>query len=216
MGIEIISFDGLNRSGKGTQLNLTKKYLENRIQNVRVVRGDGSREGIGNPQYFDPPSIWWKKWQNNKEKTTVDWDNAYSVLNKENEEELKKFSHFFDNGFFLMDRCYISRWFVERQRDKNTKIEDIIKNTQIIPDKYFILDAPKEELLSRQNDDNPNKAQFRREIIEQWYDLWQDTINRAQEKLKDKIIRIDATQNKYDIHQRVIRNIEYIDKQKLK
>jgi len=207
-GIKIISFEGLNRSGKGTQLNLARKFLENNIQNVIVVRGDGSREGIGNHKYFDPQSVWWRKWQSNKNKTVQDWDNAYLVLNKEIENELKKFRHKYDNGFFLMDRCYISRWFVERQRNKNTSFDDIINRTKIFPNKYFVLDAPKEILLSRQSDDNPKKAQFRRHVVEQWYDLWQDTLYRVQERLGNSIIRLDATLSKYEINQIVLKNIE--------
>lgn len=209
-GINVISFDGLNRSGKGTQLNLTRKYLENSMQNVIVVRGDGSREGIDNPEYYDPPSMWWKRWQSNKKKSIQDWDNAYLVLNKEVEDELANFRHKFDTGFFLMDRCYISRWFVERQRDKKTQFEDVVARTQVFPTKYFILDAPKEVLLSRQSDDNPKKAKFRKKIIEQWYDLWQDTINRAQDKIGDSMIRLDATKSKYDINKKVLENILFI------
>lgn len=206
-GIEVISFDSLNRGGKGTQLNLLRKYLEDNMQNVIVVRGDGSREGIDNPEYNDPPSMWWKRWQSNKQKSAQDWDNAYLVLNKEVEDELGNFRHKYDNGFFLMDRCYISRWFVERQRDKDTPFEDVVDRTQVFPNKYFVLDAPKEILLSRQSDDNPKKAQFRRQIVEQWYDLWQDTLDRVQEKLGDSMIRLDATQGKYDIHQVVTKNL---------
>lgn len=207
-GIEVISFDGLNRSGKGTQLNLARKYLEDNMQNVIVVRGDGSREGIDNPEYNDPPSMWWKRWQSNKQKSAQDWDNAYLVLNKEVEDELGSFRHRYDNGFFLMDRCYISRWFVERQRDKETPFDDVVDRTQVFANKYFVLDAPKEILLSRQSDDNPKKAQFRRQIVEQWYDLWQDTLDRVQERLGDSMIRLDATKGKYDIHQVVTKNLK--------
>lgn len=207
-GIKVISFDGLNRSGKGTQLSLTRKHLEDLTHNVMVVRGDGSREGIDNPEYFDPPSMWWKRWQSNKDKTTQDWDNAYLVLNKEVEDELARFRHNNESGFFLMDRCYISRWFVERQRDKNTPFEDVIDRTYVFPHTYFVLDAPKKILLSRQSDDNPKKALFRRQIVEQWYDLWQDTLDRVEDKLGDSMVRLDATKGKYDIHQDVLQNIK--------
>ena len=209
IGINVISFDGLNRSGKGTQLSLTHKHLKDNLENVIIIRGDGSREGINNPEYFDPISIWWQRWQKNKNKSNQDWDNAYLVLNKEVEDELYNFRQRYDNGFFLMDRCYISRWFVKRQRDKNTPFDDIINRTQVFPNKYFVLDAPKEILLSRQNDDNPQKATFRRRIIEQWYDLWQDTLERVQDRLGSNMIRLDATQDKYNINKKVLEDINF-------
>lgn len=204
--VKILSFDGLNRSGKGTQLSLTKKRLEDLTQNIIVVRGDGSREGIGNTDYYDPLSIWWRRWQSNKDKTPNDWDNAYIVLNKEVEDVLDRFSRI-GGGFFLMDRCYISRWFVERQRDKNVPFEDIIEKTYVFPDTYFVLNAPKDVLLSRQSDDNPKKAMFRRQIVEQWYDLWEDTIKRAQEKLGDNMVELDATRDKYHINENIFKKI---------
>lgn len=208
IGINVFSFDGLNRSGKGTQLSLTRKHLKDNLENVIIIRGDGSREGINNFEYFDPISHWWQRWQKNKNKINQDWDNAYLVLNKEIEDELYNFRQRYDNGFFLMDRCYISRWFVERQRDKNTPFNDIINRTQVFPNTYFVLDAPKEILLSRQSDDNPKKAQFRKQIIEQWYDLWQDTLDRVQDRLGSSMIRLDATQDKYNINKKVLENIE--------
>ncbi len=206
--VNIISFDGLNRSGKGTQLSLTQKYLEDKMQNVIIVRGDGSREGIGNPEYYDPISKWWQRWQSNTNKSNKDWDNAYLVLNKEIEDELYNFRQKYNQSFFLMDRSYISRWFVERQRCKNTPFDNVIERTQVFPNKYFVLDAPKEILLSRQSDDNPRKSQFRRQIIEQWYDLWQDTLNRVQERLASNMIRLDASQDKSQINKKILESIE--------
>ena len=204
---KIVSFDGLNRAGKGTQLKLLRRHLEDLMYDVIIVRGDGSREGVNNSKYFDPPSVWWRKWQENKEKTIQDWDDAYLVLNKEVEDELETFRHKCCSGFFLMDRCYISRWFVERQRNKSTSLEDVISRTQVFPNIYIILDVPKKILLSRQNDDNPKKTEFRRQIVEQFYDLWQDTTNKVEDKLGNSVIRLDGTQDKYDINEKVIKSI---------
>ena len=171
--VKVISFDGLNRSGKGTQLELLKQFLKNEKKPVQVVRGDGSREGINNINYSDPQSAWWVRWQTKKDKTSNDWDNAYTVLSKEIEDEFHRFNYPEQNknSFFLMDRCYISRWFVQRQRDKTVQFEKIVEDNQIFPNKYFILDVPKEILLSRQSYDNPKKAKFRQGIVNKWFDL---------------------------------------------
>ena len=205
--VKIISLDGLNRSGKGTQLSMLKKNLESEAFSVKTIRGDGSREGVGNPEYHDPYSPWWKRWQDNKQKTPQDWDNAYLVLNKELEEEVSHFGQANKAGFILLDRCYISRWFVERQREGSIPFEDVIDRTYVFPHKYFILEAPKDVLLSRQNDDNPKKAKFRRQIVNQWYDLWVDTINKVEERFNDKMVRLDATQSKEDINKQILQNI---------
>lgn len=207
--IKIISFDGLSRSGKGTQLKLLRRYFENISVPVQIVRGDGSRKGEGNIDYHDPRSTWWIKWQNIKQKTSEDWNRAYTVLSKEVEDEFVNFSDKHDSGFFLMDRSYVSRWFVKRQRDVNTPFEDVSGINHTFPHKYFILDAPKEVLLSRRSDDDPAKAQFRREIVERWYDLWQDTMEKVENKLGDHMVRIDATKEKDDIHQIILQNIKF-------
>lgn len=203
----VVSFDGLNRSGKGTQLRLLREYLGSSMVPALVVRGDGSREGIGNLSYFDPPSKWWRNWQANQNKTINDWDRAYERLKTEVQERYDRFSNENASGYFLMDRCYVSRWFVKRQAVPDFPIEDIIRENPVFPDKYFFMDAPQEVLLSRQSDDNPTKAEFRREIVSKWYHLWQDTLLRLEDRLEERFIRLDATKLPEEIHKEVLTSL---------
>jgi thymidylate kinase len=55
-----IGFEGPNRVGKGTQIELLSSQLDKMEIPYLVVRGDGSRTNEGN-QAGDPVSEWWSK-----------------------------------------------------------------------------------------------------------------------------------------------------------
>ena len=55
-----IGFEGSNRSGKGTQIELFSSHLEKMDIPYLVVRGDGSRPNQGK-HIGDPISEWWSK-----------------------------------------------------------------------------------------------------------------------------------------------------------
>ncbi|MBT4804841.1 hypothetical protein HON71_01585 [Candidatus Woesearchaeota archaeon] len=197
---QIISFDGLNRSGKGTQISKMKEHLESLSVPVGVLRGDGSRPGKGLDNFTDPSSDWWKIWQANNNKNYQDWNLAYQVLSNENEDKYASFISTNPEGVLLMDRCYLSRWFMLRQQDKDTKFEDAFLSTNLHPEQYFVIDVPKDVLLERVSDDDYTKTEFRRENVRRGYDLWQDTINRAEDYLKEKMIRLDGTKSPDKLH----------------
>jgi|GEM_PF-2903483 len=206
--IFIVSFDGLNRSGKGTQLKLLRKYFEGKNIPVQIVRGDGSRKGEGRTDYFDPESNWWKNWQNIKNKSPRNWDEAYHILSREIEQEFVFFSKQNRYGLFLMDRSHISRWFMERQRNQNTSFESAFRKNCLFPDIYFVLDAPQNILLSRKSDDDPGKARFRQDIVKKWYELWKDTMKKAKRKIGNSMVRVDATKNANEIHRIILNNLK--------
>lgn len=206
--IHIISIDGLNRSGKGTQLRLLKEHYIRCGVPVQVVRGDGSREGVGGPYSHDPMNAWWRQWQRKPVKTAADWNRAYAVLTRESAWELQWFSREHDVGYFLMDRCYLSRWFTERQRNPRTPLPGAPARHRIVPHLSFVLDVPKAVLLTRRSSDNPRKASFRRAIVERWYDLWVETMAIASGILGDALVRIDGTRDPRLIHEDIRAHIE--------
>jgi len=179
----IISFDGLNRSGKGTQIFLLNQKL-NKDYPIEIIRGDGSREGIGNPKYYDPPSEWWVDWQRNKEKSIGDWNQAYLKLKYEN---LNRISELPPETIFLMDRCYISRWFTVRQSHPDTILSEVYSKAEIIPHLYIILNPSKKTLLERCDLDDSEKRTFRKGVIENHYPLWGDVIRDAKKYLGDEM-----------------------------
>ena len=201
---KIISFDGLNRSGKGTQIRLLRDYLENRITPVEVLRGDGSRPGVGLRNFYDPTSNWWVNWQANSNKTVNDWNVAYQVLSEENNRRYKEFSHGNQGGTILMDRSYISRYFMLKQQGLRISLEEIANSTELMPDNYFVLEVPKEALLERASEDDISKTEFRRDIVRRWYNLWEEVVYDAQDFLKEKLIRINGIQSSQKIHEYIV------------
>ena len=204
---KVISFDGLNRSGKGTQIKLLRDYLENRNILVEVLRGDGSRPGIGSRDFYDPLSNWWVNWQDNSNKTVNDWNIAYHVLSEENDRRYREFSIEDQRRTILMDRSYISRYFMLKQQGLRISLEEVADGTNIIPSLYFILEVPRETLLERVSEDNIGKTEFRREVIRRWYDLWSSVVYDAREYLKEKLNFIDGLQSPQTIHESIINKI---------
>ena len=104
--------------------------------------------GIGSYECHDPHSEFWLSWQKKKNKTSYDWDTAYEVLSRESFRRVRQFeSEYGGEGVILMDRSHFSRWFVLRQRDKNSDLRDSISELTLLPNKYFIFDVSKETLL---------------------------------------------------------------------
>ena len=204
----IISFDGLNRSGKGTQIRLLRDYLERRKISVEVLRGDGSRPGLGSKDFYDPPSDWWVDWQANSNKVAKDWDEAYQVLSEENNKRYKEFSIENQIGTILMDRSYISRYFMLKQQGFGISLEEIADGTELRPKYYFVLEAPKETLLERVSDDNIGKTEFRRDVVRRWYDLWVEVVYDAQNFLKERLMKIDGIQSPQAINGCIIHTLE--------
>lgn len=202
-----VCFEGLNRSGKGTQIKMLRNYLETVCRPVEVLRGDGSRPGINSQSFYDPKSEWWVNWQANKEKRSSDWNLAYHILTEENSFRYEEFYNENPDGIILMDRSYISRYFMLRQQGVETSLEKVAKDTKLCPETYFVLEVPKNLLLERVSDDYSSKAVFRREIVWRWYGLWVDVIDTAQEFLKDKLKRIDGTQSPEIIHEYIKANV---------
>ncbi len=195
--IYTVGFEGLHRSGKGTQIDLLSKYLTDKKIIYEVIRGEGTRKGIGKEPY-DSQSKWWQ-------------DN-YSYFFQEDgsfEEKIKKRNLLYqrisretdyyinrkipkllkntgdDQAFLLMDRTFVSRFFAMRQLIPDIELYDALnsinpKNNKTvsptIPHITFIFDTPKEILIERCNklSDSPEKTQFRKRNIEQYYNLYKE------------------------------------------
>jgi len=196
----IISLEGLNRSGKGTQISLLKELLESHHLPVEVLRGDGSRPGNNSFGFYDPESDWWKEWQAKKNKSPEDWNSAYELLNAENDSRKSSFLDENIEGYIIMDRSYISRYFMLRQQGINASLNEIASSAAVVPEAHFYLNVPKNTLLERVSDDNPTKTEFRREIVIRWYDLWSEVIKTAKDFLKDAFKIVDGTQSPQIIH----------------
>lgn len=207
MSIQVISFEGLNRSGKGTQIKMLEDHLISTKVPVVTMRGDGSRKGEG--VYNDPYSKWWQNIQPYLRKVDENgsfikeyWNLAAEKLNS----EVYDMYHFefpkiiknsmSNKGVILLDRSIISRYFVLKRDNPNINLEDLMKFTDqygvekdvITPNLSFILHAQKDVLLERNEvlSDHPDKYNFRKKIITGNYDSFEDITN----NLKSNLIRV--------------------------
>lgn len=213
-----IGFDGMHRCGKGTQIGLYSKILEERQISYIIRRGDGSRRGIGNePQ--DPFSVWWRDnsgdlyylegLSTNQKVERINL--AYQRLNRE---IIVNLNRRFDR--LILDRTFISRFFVMRQYFPNITLEDSIKvyNPKsgklvpvIIPERLYLLNVNKDTLIERCNcEDFLDKKDFRRRNIENHYGLFMRILKEIQElDLGCEILIIDGTKDSNDIHREIIK-----------
>lgn len=217
--IQVIAFDGLNRCGKGTQADLLQFHLlEMNVFSI-VVRGDGSREGLGESQ-SDPKSLWWSTFRtrlNGLEGTSrwFDcWNEAACLLAHE-------FIHWktvvvpammrtarYRHGVLLVDRSLISRIMVLRQANEYNGPDSLytvgglpqgINWENVLPDVLFNFHVPRRVLLSRLDQNDP-KYQFRRSIIECHHSLHVSVSRSLPEPILARTIPLDGDRDPNDIH----------------
>lgn len=181
----LIAFDGLNRCGKGTQAEL----LQSRLREINIfsviVRGDGSREGLGKSQ-GDPENRWWSSFKQQIRGTEgtkqwfVHWNEAACILAR----ELIQWKNIilpkilreaqYTDGVLLIDRSLISRIMVLHQANEYNGVESLytidglhqgIDWKEVLPDQLFNFCVPRQVLLSRLETNDP-KYEFRKKIIE--------------------------------------------------
>ena len=216
----IISFDGLNRAGKNTQISLLNNYLCDNGYRVAVMRGDGSRKGNGSSD--DPVSTWWQDLQKRlylkDEQGNYDqivWREAAKRLNEEILDELDAGN----SDYILLDRSLISRVFVEQSHDTTKCLQDIIRSIStnegrvVVPDIGFILHVPQTVLLKRNltSYDCPEKRDFRKDIILGYYDAFEN-ITKQFALSGLRVIHIDGNSPTLQIFEKVL---EYCREQTL-
>lgn len=218
-----IGFEGPNRSGKGTQIELISNQLKEKGIPYLVVRGDGSRPNQGEHK-GDPISEWWSKviplLKNPENKDSDLWNISSSRLArelivfrdrilpniaKENESPV---------AVLLIDRTLLSRTMVPRSQGtkdiannlypKNSKFTSV----EVCPDVIFNIVVDKETLLNRLDINDP-KYEFRKKLILEKYFWYLNAHEYIPEELRDRVIQIDGSSdpNKINIEiSKVINN----------
>ncbi len=202
-----IGFDGPNRAGKGTQIELLSNRLEQIGVPFLVVRGDGSRPNQGE-HIGDPISEWWSKTmpilKKPEHKDGELWNESSARLAR----ELIVFRHrILPNiaaknnkpvAVLLVDRTILSRTIVPRSQGKADIPNNLyptdskIDVNKVCPDLIFNITVDKETLLSRLDENDP-KYEFRKNLILEKYDWYLDAHQYIPEELQDRIIQIDGT-----------------------
>lgn len=217
--IPVIAFDGLNRCGKGTQADLLQSHLlEMNVFSV-IVRGDGSREGLGKNQ-GDPKSLWWSTFKarlkglEGTSRWFDYWNEAACLLARELIHwrtvvvpvmmHVARYTH----GALLVDRSLISRIMVLRQANEYNGLKSLyalgglsqgINWEDVLPDILFNFHVPRHVLLARLEQDDP-KYQFRRSIIECHHSLHVSVSRDLPEPILARTIPLDGDRDPEDIH----------------
>lgn len=203
-GIPTIAFEGINRVGKGTQIEKLKDALNDTGISFLELRGDGTREGLGEKE-GDPFDEWW---QENSKKlraqgTTEEWNRAAYKLALELC-NWKKVVYELGKEIILLDRSLISRasFIIDRESTPFTllEIKDLYPEQpeqkldleDILPDLIIELVAPREVLLSRLDPNDP-KYDFRSRIIESNYANFLRAKKLLPNSIGERIVTIDSS-----------------------
>ncbi len=199
-----IAFDGINRVGKGTQIEKIKTVLADAGVEFVALRGDGTRYGLGLHD-GDPLSPWWQEYSAHLRAggMTSEWHYAAYELAKDIK-VWKEQAHRLGKEIILLDRSLLSRaTFVI---DRESPIADIltidhlyptqpgpkITLEDVLPDVLFELVAPKEVVLARLDENDP-KLRFRSQMIQKSYDIFAQAKERLPQIVRDRIVTIDSS-----------------------
>ncbi|MFP4424407.1 MAG: hypothetical protein ACLFP2_04205 [Candidatus Woesearchaeota archaeon] len=223
--IRRISFEGMHRSGKGTQLELFANYLDQQGIPYHIHRADGSRKGL-DESIDDPYSKWWQVLRpylmavdENGNYDPAIWDIAYRKLAGEIWDTYHTIfpqqlaAQGKDVGYLLLDRSVLSRCFVKR-REQEIGLEDMLRfrdlqgkeRKTIIPNLCFVMQCEKHVLLDR-NEQRNGKYEFRKRNIENYYEDFVQTYESVDKELLNLIL-LDADKDPKQIHEQIIERCE--------
>lgn len=224
-----IAFDGMHRAGKGTQIEIFKRELQDSGIPSISIRGEGYRQGTGESP-DDPSSDFWQD-MSQKMKKGADlnlWDEASyrlarelivwrdRILSRDVETALKPF------GVLLIDRSLISKSILKNLQlkppaDKVFSSEELfprliqqkkkIDVDMVLPDLIFELVAPRDVLLSRLNKSDPD-FEFRKSNIENKYELYLSAKDNLPQKIRDRIVTVDSTSSPEKLHEEIVKIIK--------
>ena len=207
-------------------LPLRINLLQSRILPI-VIRGDGSREGLGE-SWGDPKNDWWmsfKKRLSGLEGTALwfnYWDKAACVL----ADELIHWKNVlmphaveqsgYAQGVLLVDRTLISRLMMVTQAGKSIKLDDLylvdnkpqeVNWQDVLPDLIFNFHVPNHQLLARLDDHDP-KHQFRLNIIEKCFSLHVAISSNLPDQIGVRTVNINGDRDPDVIHQEILNKVK--------
>ena len=216
--IQSIAFEGPHRAGKGCNINLLSEYLANKNIPSIILKGDGSRPGVGSSE-GDPFSKFWQSVSLELHKPDADtelWEKAAYILSKEYliwkeiyfPRKIKQLG--VESGVIILDRSILSRTLIPREKiDPHLWNEEIpnslykkpeswkgqeIEIVDVTPNLIFSLYAPLETLISRLDKDDA-KYEFRKRNLIRRYEWYIDAINYIPESLKSRVVSVNTNRD---------------------
>lgn len=218
----VVGLDGLHRAGKGTQAALLHAAIsENRGRSI-IVRGDGTRDGLGLSE-GDPYSNEWQARSlrvKSPEGNTVEaWNAASYILMK----ELSEFRNSNEYDAVILDRTVLSRTAFLLHRGvvpegTRTSLDELYPDNlsgehekldlaTTLPDVIFELKAhTPSELLERLDREDP-KYTFRARNIKGGFNPASIAKEHLPEEIERRVIVVDASREIETIHLAIKRSL---------
>lgn len=209
-----VAIDGLNRSGKGTQLHLLKRFLQDRGLPAVILRGDGSREGKGLSE-GDPCDEWWQRFRSRLADAVTSMQ-RFACWNEAADRLAEEYLHWRDSlmpqqvqrvnapcGVILLDRSLLSRLMLAADERGSISLEGLYRTEYhgtpvtwetMMPDRMLVLVAQQDTLLARLDPDDP-KYGFRSGLILEKYSLFQAVLDGLPQELQGVTRHVDADQS---------------------
>lgn len=217
-----VAFEGLNRSGKGTQIALAQKHLvESGIPTISL-RGDGSREGLGIYE-TDPLNTWWQEFRDKTKKCTSEherfqlWNEAADILADEYihwkecifPQRLEQANS--KVGIILLDRSLISRLMTYVDANGKISLNELYNGESLsspitwmrmCPDTIILLEVGQSELLKRLSPTDP-KFCFRMRLISEKFNLFCKIMENLPQEIAEITTILDGEQEIGAVEQNV-------------
>lgn len=221
-----IAFDGLHRAGKGTQANALTEVLSDRNLTSLIVRGDGTRDGLGLTA-GDPFSVEWQ--QRNKYMksegggSVEDWNTSSLIL-------MQELSVILRNGreegidAVIIDRSMLSRAAFLLHRGvsitgQRMTLDELYPNNQnlygddkldleaLIPDVIFDLRVQTPMSLLERLDQDDAKYVFRSRNIKGGFDSSIKAKHHVPESVEARVKTLNAAQSPDEVHRKVLKHL---------
>ncbi len=192
---KLICIEGIDGSGKTTQVNLLAKALHDRGYDVIILREptDG---------------VYGRKIRKMIEEGKTDPEELFELFLKDRKENIEKnILPALKNGkIVIMDRYYISTLVYQSEVGIERILEAHEKISAPKPDLVIILDIPVDEALRRLKVKSCDSFE-RREILEKHRKQYEKIAKYLREKEKMNVVIIDATGSEEEVHKKVLREV---------